>query len=51
MGIVPFFKNGTQTTAAIVLPPSVLTRLEYKQRRKVGTEVMSHHVSKMLIVC
>ena len=31
-------------------PPSVLTKLEYKLWRKVKAEVMSHHVSKMLIV-
>lgn len=31
-------------------PPSVLTKLEYKLWRKVKTEVMSHHVSKILIV-
>lgn len=38
---------------AIVLPPSVLTRLEYKlwmRRMKVKTEVMTHHVFETLIV-
>ncbi len=54
-GILPFFSNDTQQTiAAIVLPPSVLTRLECKlwmKRMKVKTKVMSHHVFKTLIVC